>query len=197
MLLSMQMFDRIAGLSQGVARDNTVLPVGCRRAPERRQASRIAYGYRTQICRDSGPKAGVWDTVMLRDISVSGVGYLCHEPMNRGDTFVLKLLDKEGQTIRIRCSVSRCEAGGFGNAAFLLGACFEQVVQQILRVNEDENATQLPAEIIKTDAAPVKQPIGHRLSKIAAAAMGFLRAVDPVRLTAQLMHRADDFSSMN
>ena len=41
MLLSSQLFERIVGLPVEPGAKATVLPVGCRRAPERRQVSRV------------------------------------------------------------------------------------------------------------------------------------------------------------
>jgi hypothetical protein len=196
MLISIQLFDRITGISDETSRRATVLPVGCRRMPERRQAARLAYGHRTQLCRDGGKKAGVWDTVMMQDISVKGIGYISDEPMTIGETFVLKLLDKEGQTIRIRCKVTRCEAGGFGQSAFLVGASFEQVIQHVLRVNDDDGETGFEVRSVETGAACVTVASDSTRLKtagvaMARAAVGLLKAVDP----SQWIRRDDDFSS--
>ena len=201
MQLSTQLFDRIVGISTAKETDRkaTVLPVGCRKAPERRQAARIAFGQRTLICRDSGSKAGVWDTVMLQDISQRGIGFLCPEPMQSSQTFMLKLTDKEGDTIRIRCSIKRCERGGFGGTAFLIGAEYETViVHQPIRVtNEDGDEATHASELAQDqkatasiDDAPTKTR--RRGSAVARVAANFLRAVDPL----QWMRRADDFSSV-
>jgi hypothetical protein len=208
MLLSNQMFDRIVGISSSHAKDPqqkaTVLPAGCRKVPERRVAARMAYGHRTQICRDSGEKAGEWDTVMLQDISNKGIGFLCDDPMQPGNTFVLKLTDKEGETIRIRCKVHRCEQGGFGNTAYLVGATFEQVIQrQVLRVNDDEPDEQLwqtdPLPAAETEAVEHSgEPSGLKTAgaAMARAAVSLLRAVDPRRAALPWARRSDDFSSV-
>jgi hypothetical protein len=195
MQLSSQLFDRIVGMSSEAGRPATVLPVGCRRAPERRSMSRLAFGQRTQICRDAGPKAGVWETVLVKDISTQGIGILCDEQIQPGQTFMLKLSDKTGQTIRIRCKTSRCEKGGFGNTSYMLGATFEQVIaQQQLRLNEDERDTQTwqdqtpttePAETITGDGNARKS--AGTMARVAAS---LLRAVDP----SQWLRRADDYS---
>ena len=206
MLLSTQLFDRIVGMSSPHAKDPqhkpTVLPAGCRRVPERRAAARLAYGHRTQICRDSGAKAGVWDTVMLQDISVKGIGYLCDDPMERGDTFVLKLTDKDGETIRIRCKVNRCEQGGFGNTAYMLGATYEQVIQQqVLRVNEDEWDKPAGSMVVQPEAEPVtesREPAGIKTAgaALARAAVNLFKAVDPRKAALPWARRSDDFSSV-
>jgi hypothetical protein len=204
MLLTNQLFDRIVGMSGQTATDPnhkaTVLPAGCRRVPERRQAARLAYGHRTQICLDGGKRAGVWDTVMLQDISIKGIGYLCHEPMEMGQTFVLKLMDKDGETIRIRCKVSRCERGGFGNTAYLLGATYEQVIeQQVLRVNEDERDETLWEAESPAEAEPAMLATGGSKtgsSAMARVAAGFLRAFDPTRVAGLWARKSDDYSSV-
>ncbi len=196
MLLSSQLFDRIIGMSGETGRQSTVLPVGCRRAPENRQVSRMAFGQRTQICLDSGKNAGVWETVMVKDISTKGIGILCNESIVIGCTFMLKLTDKEGDTIRIRCKARRCERGGFGSTAYLLGATFEQVIQQqLLRVNDEPGDTAHWQNQVRAEDAPVVaetevsgfKTAGNAMAKAAAT---FLRAVDP----SQWMRKADDFS---
>ena len=205
MLLSTQLFDRIVGMSAPQASDPqrkaTVLPAGCRRGPERRQAARLAYGHRTQICRDSGKSAGVWDTVMLQDISVMGIGCMSHDPMDAGSTFVVKLVDKDGENIRIRCKVCRCERGGFGNTAYLLGASFEQVIQQqALRVNDDEADRPGWQSDIQTEpetaAAGESSGLKTAGAAVARAAANLLRAVDPSRVASLWTRRSDDFSSV-
>jgi hypothetical protein len=198
MLLSTQLFDRIVGTPGQTNLDSqrkaTVLPVGCRRVAERRTNGRVAYGQRTQICRDSGKKAGVWETVMLQDISIKGVGTLCDEPMPLGETFVLKLTAKDGENIRIRCKVQRCEPGGFGNTAFLMGATFEHVIQQeVLRLNDDEGDEPADEHDVPADADAVTagDMAAGRKSVMARAAAGLRRAVDPT----QWLRKSDDFGS--
>jgi hypothetical protein len=198
MLLSTQLFDRIVGMSRPTNPDQqrkaTVLPVGCRRVSERRAGGRIAYGQRTQLCRDGGKKAGLWETVMLQDISINGIGSLCDEAMGVGETFILKLTDKEGEIIRIRCKVERCEPGGFGNTAFLMGATFEHIIQQqVLRVNDDDSDEPAGENDVTADAEAVTGgPEGAgRKSVVARAAASLRRAVDP----SQWLRKSDDFSS--
>jgi PilZ domain len=195
MLLSTQLFDRIVGLSGSQASDahrkQTVLPVGCRRVPERRSATRMAYGHRTQICCDGGKKAGVWDTVMLQDISLSGIGCLCHQPMDIGGTFVLKLADKDGESIRIRCKVQRCERGGFGNTAYLVGSTFEQVIQQQeMRLNDDEYDMPVRQEEVQTEPEIVMAASeSSGLRTMARVAVNLFKA-------SLWMRKSDDFSSV-
>jgi hypothetical protein len=197
MLLSSQLFDRIVGMSDSTARQATVLPVGCRRAADKRQVARIAFGQRSQICLDRGKNAGVWETVMVQDISPKGIGFLCHEAVDHGNTFMLKLTDSQGETIRIRCRVQRCERGGFGNTAFLVGATFEQVIQkQVLRVNDDEETKTHWQHSAPVDAEAAVEASALKTAggAVARAAASFFRAVDPLRVAALWTRKADDFS---
>jgi len=201
MLLSSQLFDRIVGMSDSTARQTTVLPAGVRKAPEKRQATRMAFGRRSQICRDHGKNAGVWETVMVQDISTKGIGFICHDSIDPGTTFMLKLSDADGETIRIRCKVQRCERGGFGNTAFQIGASFEQVIQKhVIRVNDDDEQTK-PGwqESTPANAEPVpaadSSGLKHARGAMARAAVSFLKAVDPIRAASSLwVRKADDFS---
>ena len=202
MMLSTQLFDRIVGISTAKESDrkSTVLPAGCRKAPERREAARIAFGQRTLICRDSGPKAGLWDTVMLQDISMRGIGFLCHEPMPAGQTFMVKLTDKDGETIRIRCSTKRSERGGFGGTAFLVGAEYEQVIQhQAIRLTNEDGEESIEHDgVAQPTAAQVAaakveaEPAKPRGSALGWAASCLMKAVDP----SSWLRKADDFSSV-
>lgn len=196
-MLSQQMFDRIVGHSDEIGRHATVLPAGCRRAPDRRNVARVSYGQRTQIRRDRGKNAGAWETVLVKDISTKGIGFLCDDPMEPGDTFVLKLTDKQEQLIRIRCRIERCERGGFGSTSFMLGALFQQMIQEApLRVNDDEGnqprwqeeAVEEQPEAAMAGPAMKKKPAGP-----VTRAVRFLRgAVDP----SQWARRSDDYSSV-
>jgi hypothetical protein len=194
------MFDRIVGMSDEPGRQATVLPAGCRRrASDRRQVPRMAFGQRSQICRDHGKNAGVWETVMVQDISTMGIGFICHDSIDLGRTFMLKLTDKEGETIRIRCKVQRCERGGFGNTAYLVGSTYEQVIQkQVLRVNDDDDIQPRWQDQAPAGAVPVTadetSAIKYAGGAMASAAVSFLKAVNPIRAASNWMRKADDFS---
>lgn len=196
MILTPQLFDRIVGISTSKESDRkgTVLPVGCRRAPERRQAARIAFGQRTLICRDSGPSAGVWQTVMLQDISQRGIGFLSQEAIQNGQTFMLKLTDKEGDTIRIRCSIMRCERGGFGGTSFMVGAEFQQVIANApIRVTDEKGEEETYGSTPVNNAADAEEAtIGASAARGTSVMARLLNFVDP----SQWMRKSDDFSSL-
>jgi hypothetical protein len=199
MHMSQELFERIVGThSLGTPGKAAVLPVGCRRAPERRKAVRVAIGKRTQIRRDSGSGAGNWATVMVRDISVGGLALLSEDEVGIGETFVVRLPQRDGKMARIRCATRRCEPGGFGGTAFLVGASFEQVIEEpSIRLNEDDGqpadwdvnsecAAVAPESAGKKAVGPYKPRSGFM--RVAAH---FLKVVNPT----QWIHRQDDFSS--
>ena len=136
------MFERVMGMAaggEGGGPKGTILPAGCRRAGERRQVVRQTFGRRGQIARDAGKQAGRWQTVMVQDVSTNGVGIVSDEAIPVGQTLVLKLKDAAEQPLRVRCIVRRCEAGGYGGAAYLVGAEYQQILQESpLTVREDE-----------------------------------------------------------
>jgi hypothetical protein len=141
MELTPELFERITGTSvppqQAPAAGDAVLPVGARRVSDLRSTVRLGMGKRAKICPIRGAQAGVWQTVMMQDISVGGVGILCDEPMEIGDQFVLHVQDTQDQTVPLKCKVCRCEPGGFGGVSFVIGAQFA--------VSDEAISTPVPA----------------------------------------------------
>jgi hypothetical protein len=204
MQMSQELFERFVGShdSDRVA-PSAVLPVGCRRAPERRVAVRMQFGKRAQIRRDRGKAAGKWETVMVRDVSQSGLGLLSDDAMSNGETFVVRLPQRDGTLCRIRCAAKRCEAGGFGGVAFLVGATFEQIIEQpSIRLNDDDqHPTQWDEEVSSgfEAAGTPSRSAGLRdkpvRTGLVRAAVNLLKAVGPIRHAAHWGRRHDDFSS--
>jgi hypothetical protein len=202
--MSQELFERFVGAqdSQTPAK-SAVLPVGCRRAPERRVSVRISFGKRAQIRRDVGAAAGKWATIMVKDVSQGGLGFLSDEAVQIGETFVVRLPERDGKLSRIRCCARRCEPGGFGGVAFLVGATFEQVIEEpSIRLNDDD---QHPlqwddtTEGLLADSAPTATVAARMPNSFAfglrRAAVGLLKVVDPIRHATRWMRRHDDFSS--
>ncbi len=197
MQIPQELFHRIVGdYRPDAAGKPAVLPVGCRRAAERREASRVPFGKRTQIRRDGGPSAGKWETIVFTDVSRGGIGFLCDEELRASETFVVKMPQADGNTARLRCAARRCEQGGFGGVAFLVGATFEQVIDEpSIRLNDDDGRpvewndsieTGLVPEIACTTAGASSQ--GKSLMR---TAFGLLKAVDPIRNTALFIRRCN------
>lgn len=134
MELTEEYFQRLVGtaaLSADAAdTEGPVLPAGCRRVVERRTHARLPLGKRARIRTLRGQQAGLWQTVMVQDISLNGIGLLCDEPMAAEDVFILHLPDTDDQIVQIRCTVKRCESGGFGGVSFVIGAGYEQVIEE-------------------------------------------------------------------
>jgi hypothetical protein len=102
---------------------------------EQRDRPRLGVGRRGQIAKlvDGHPRAV---PVMIRDVSVSGVGLVHTEPIAVGEVFVLVIPtvyarkgdDNESAGVVLQCQVVRCLRGGIGGA-FIIGAVFVQVLR--------------------------------------------------------------------
>jgi PilZ domain len=138
MELTPEQFERIAGVpvppspaQKAADKNDAVLPVGARRVSDLRAAARIGLGKRAKIRTMRGEQAGIWQTVIVQDISVTGVGILGDESMEAGDQFILHLQDTQDQTVPLKCNVCRCEPGGFGGVSFMIGAQFGSADEEI------------------------------------------------------------------
>ena len=89
---------------------------------ERRRHERVALGQRGQV-RPAG--GGAWQTVLIRDLSIDGVGLQAEGPIAKGRPLVLRLTGPSGAVAEVPCVVRWCEPGGFLNAAaYHVGAAF-------------------------------------------------------------------------
>ncbi len=198
MVLPTQMLERITGTHEPLHQTTkaAVLPVGCRRRVERRQSPRIAFGKRSQISRDKGPFAGKWETVLLKEISQGGIGLLTQTPFSVGDTFIMKLPQSDGAEMRIRCATRRCEAGGFGGVSFLVGASFEQVIEESeICVNDDHDGPPSHWEEPSQAAERPHNSNIHPTNAKSAAASFAKAAMNLLKAASHFTHRHDDFSS--
>ena len=93
---------------------------GGERPSERRQYGRVRLGRRAQVRVGDGP----WRTVLVRDMSVVGVGFQSDGRLEPGERFTLRLEAVGGGTTCLPCVVHRCEAGGVGGVAFFVGSTF-------------------------------------------------------------------------
>ena len=114
MQLSPELFAKLTG-------EPVPEPGGGGRGPaERRQYGRVQLGRRAQV----RVADGAWQTVLVRDVSVVGVGFQSDGRLSPGDRFVLRLAGPDGGTTSLPCVVHRCEAGGSGGVAFFIGSTF-------------------------------------------------------------------------
>ena len=132
-------------------------------AAERREHPRVEFGRRATIIPLVEGKPAQARIIVIRDMSIKGVGMLQSEPMDLADQFVLDVSKFVGRPLGIRCAVERCEPGGSGGTQFIVGATFEEVL---------ESAEQLvPAPEPAVVAAPSRrkrEPILARLQKLLA-----------------------------
>jgi hypothetical protein len=135
--LPSELFDEITGLGD--------LPPPVTEADcERRSHHRFAIGSRATICGLRRGVEGPSSIVLMRDVSVAGVGFLHNERMREGDAFVIRFAGKNGRQVGIRCFVNRCEAGGTGGMQFVIGATF-QVLLEVKEPGPEEVADAAPA----------------------------------------------------
>jgi len=135
--LPSELFDEITGLGD--------LPPPVTEADcERRSHHRFAIGSRATICGLRRGVEGPPSIVLMRDVSVAGVGFLHNERMREGDAFVIRFAGKNGRRVGIRCFVNRCEAGGTGGMQFVIGATF-QVLLEVKEPGPEEVANAAPA----------------------------------------------------
>ena len=88
---------------------------------ERRQYGRVQLGRRAQVrVADEA-----WQTVLVRDVSVVGVGFQSDGRLPPGARFTLRLTGADGEVACLPCVVHRCEAGGLGGVAFFVGSTFD------------------------------------------------------------------------
>lgn len=95
---------------------------------EKRKHPRVAFGSRARmyplvpaVCPDGR-------SVLVRDISLSGVGLLFSDALAIGDEIILKLPAQRGEPLVVHCMVQRCETGGSHGKQFVIGVTFEQVL---------------------------------------------------------------------
>jgi hypothetical protein len=96
---------------------------------ERREHPRVEFGRRATIFRLINRKPGQSAVVLLRDMSIKGVGLLHSEQMEPLDEFVLDVSKFVGRPLGIRCAVERCESGGSGGTQWVVGATFEELFE--------------------------------------------------------------------
>lgn len=120
MELSSELISEIAG--------SCVIAPASHSTNERRKHERISLAARATVSPLSRGLEGMEEVVIVRDISVAGLGLLCSEAMEVGQEFVIQFSGNHGLAARILCKVAHCESGGFGGSQFIVGATFELVI---------------------------------------------------------------------
>ena len=109
---------------------------------ERRKHPRVAMGARARILPLLEGVGGGGSPVLVRDISLAGIGFLSAAEMNVGDEFVIHLPAPSGRTAQIQSIVNRCERGGTGCTQYVVGATFELVLDVSATPVESEKAVK-------------------------------------------------------
>jgi hypothetical protein len=118
---------------------------------ERRRHRRLPFGSRGTIAPLRDGAEGPPCVILLRDISLGGVGFLNAEAMKPGDLFILRFSGKQGPTIKVKCAAQRCDSGGTGGSQFAIGATFEQLLETV----EAPAPTNVPATPPISESRPV------------------------------------------
>jgi hypothetical protein len=72
-------------------------------------------------------------TVMIRDISATGVCFIGENKMEVGEEFALTLPRRGGDApLYTKCTVTRCETGGTGQTQYVIGAAFKRLIEEPL-----------------------------------------------------------------
>ena len=96
-------------------------PLAAYDGDDRRRQARVSFGQRGQV-RLGGERD--WATVLVRDLSLDGVGLQTDAPLDAGRPLVLRLTGPGGAAAEVACVVVWCEPGGFLHAGFHVGATF-------------------------------------------------------------------------
>ena len=102
---------------------------GERAEDERRKHPRISLGSRARVLPLFEAAGQEGEAVLLRDISLEGIGFLYSKPMAVGDEFIIRLLTQAGRPVHIHSIVQRCWTGGSGETQFVIGATFELIIE--------------------------------------------------------------------
>lgn len=146
--LTSEQFEQITGVGDAES--------VCSVENERRKNPRIAFGMRAKI-KPLFQQGAVGKAVMVRDMSRSGIGLLCSEPMNVSDEFVCTLPTQAEAAMHIHCIVVRCDRGGCGGAHHVVGATFELVIENAAMVEGAGDGEMVVSETV--ECAALAEPV--------------------------------------
>jgi hypothetical protein len=203
--LSEEQFERIVGNVDPSAiaeqEHRIMLPDGTF-TTDRRSETRIPFGQRAKIRPDSPDHAESWSTVMLQDISPSGLCFLSEEAQAIDARFVLCLKEQSGELRCVRCSVQRCEPGGFGGTSFAIGAKFLHIIPN--HSEQQAASPAIPAEQPLSDpfdafgpmaCADEEEPTPQKKTPRSGPITRAARVLNPAKLLSHFRRDYDDFST--
>jgi hypothetical protein len=132
MRLSASQFERILKADVAAASNGrpAVVPVGCRVSSERRAVARVSLGRRIQMRVGGADNNGRWQTVVVRDVSETGLSLLTDAEFAAEDLLVVRFQTGPGQHLCLEAKVCWSEPGGYERAGHLVGAAFERVIER-------------------------------------------------------------------
>ncbi|MGD0461207.1 MAG: PilZ domain-containing protein [Tepidisphaeraceae bacterium] len=120
MELSLEAYEEITGTSP--------LPPVEADGSDRRKHRRMPFGFRATIQPMRKGVEGPPTVVMVRDISLTGIGVLHEEAIKQGTSFVIEFKGSRDRPVKIRCTAVRCEQGGMGGTQYVIGATFDELL---------------------------------------------------------------------
>jgi hypothetical protein len=120
--LPVEIFDEITGLTGTPAPANES-------EYERRLHHRFPIGSRAVVSPIRNGAEGPGTVVVIRDISLGGIGFLNAETMKPGDVFNIQFNTEANRTVRLQCMAQRSESGGCGKTQFIIGATFQALIE--------------------------------------------------------------------
>ena len=97
--------------------------------------------------------------MMLRDISIGGIGFLNAEPLKSGEPFVIRFSGQSGRQFKIHCAVQRRDSGGTGGTQYVIGATFEKVIEPTEALPRNPDGTFVRSELLKPEPVVPKAPV--------------------------------------
>jgi hypothetical protein len=92
---------------------------------DRRRQPRFRFLRAARI--DSRPAASA--TILLRDVSEIGVGFISDSEMRMDEEFILQIRrPTDAKPVRVRCIVRRCNRGGLEKTHFHVGSEFREIL---------------------------------------------------------------------
>jgi len=90
---------------------------------DKRSAARAPVGRRAMVLRKSGNLS-----VVIREVSATGVGLLSSVAMGIGDEFILCLPRQKKPAEPVKCRVVRRDGGGSSDGGYIIGAVFTEIL---------------------------------------------------------------------
>ncbi len=175
MQLSQSLFQEITGIPGGAAGASA-------RLEERRLHNRATFDHRARIfplLEGAGVEGA---PVLVRNISVGGIGFLFAESIGVGDEFVIRLPTTTELPVDIQCAARWCEPSGTCGTQFAVGASFELVLNRPLETAMAPESELPPQGLEPLVDQPAPPSIEQRFDRQCATARQIRPIIQPTRL---------------